>query len=144
MRQMIMNHRKYLIFSLIFLLSANSCDKVRDSLVPDIPFSFTINLNIINELTIPGNSVYFPNVGYGGVIVYCEQPETYYAFDATCTNEISQNCKIKNEGILGTCSCCGSQFILISGAYPSKGPATAPLKQYRVSNVNSFTLRVYN
>ena len=69
---------------------------------------------------------------------------TAYAYDATCTYEISQTCKVKNEGVLGTCSCCGSEFFLTGGAYPASGPAAAPLRQYNVSQVNSFTLRVYN
>lgn len=142
MRQLILKKVKFFIFYILIALIV-SCDKVQESNIPDVPFSFTINLNIANELTIPGNSLLFPG-GYGGVIVYCELPGQYYAFDATCTYEISQSCKIINEGVLGTCSCCESQFILIGGAFPSKGPAAAPLKQYNVSQVNSFTLRVYN
>ena len=133
---------KYFITALVISMTV-ACDKIQDSQVPDVPFSFTINLNIANPLTIPGNSMLFPG-GFGGVIVYCELPGSYYAFDATCTYEISQGCKIINEGALGTCSCCESQFILIGGAFPSKGPASAPLKQYKVSQVNSTTLRIYN
>ncbi|PIF06340.1 MAG: hypothetical protein CSA36_02305 [Draconibacterium sp.] len=125
-------------------MAVNSCKKIQDSQVPDVPFSFTIDLNILNELTVPGNSVYFPGIGFGGVIVYCEMPDSYYAFDATCTYEINQNCIIENEGVLGTCSCCGSQFMLIGGGSPAKGPAPAPLRQYYITQVNSFTLRVYN
>lgn len=143
MRQLILKNVKIFIFS-IFLLSFGSCDKVQDSQVPNYPFTFEINLNVANELTVPGNSMYFPHNSFGGVIVYCELPDSYYAYDATCTHEISQSCKVKNEGVLGTCSCCGSQFILIGGAFPSKGPAAAPLRQYNVSKVNSYTLRVYN
>ena len=144
MKQLVLKCGKYFIFSLFLILMSVSCDKIQDSQVPNVPFSFTINLNIANELNIPGNSLFFPGIGYGGVIVYCELPGTYYAYDATCTYEISQTCKIQNEGVLGTCSCCGSEFILIGGAFPSSGPAAGPLKQYNVSQVNSFTLRVYN
>ena len=143
MRQLVLKRVKYFIFYVLIILSI-SCDKVQDSLIPSVPVAFTINLNIANGLTIPGNSMFIPNEGFGGVIVYCELPGTYYAFDATCTHEISQTCKIKNEGILGTCSCCESQFLFISGAFPSKGPAISPLRQYNVSQINNFTLRVYN
>ena len=121
-----------------------SCDKIQDSQVPYVHVDFTINLINTNELTIPGNSVFFPIAGYSGVIVYCELEDSYYAYDATCTYEISQTCKIENEGVLGTCSCCGSEFFLLGGAYPASGPAAAPLKQYNVSRLNDFTLRVYN
>lgn len=122
---------------------APSCDEI-DSQIPDVPFSFTIDLVLNNELTIPGNSLYFPGPGFGGVIVYCELPGSYYAYDATCTNEISQSCKVKNEGVLATCRCCESKFVLIGTAYPTDGPAAAPLKQYHVSVIGDSMLRVYN
>jgi nitrite reductase/ring-hydroxylating ferredoxin subunit len=133
-----------ILFFLSLLLVSNSCDKVQDSQVPNIPFSFTIDLILANDLTIPGNSLYFPAGGYGGVIVYCADLDEYYAYDATCTYEISQTCKVVNSGVLGECSCCGSKFLLTGGAYPAKGPAAAPLRNYNVSKVNSYKLRVYN
>lgn len=144
MKHLVLKCRKYFIVALILLLAANSCDKIQDSQVPDVPVWLQIDLNIFNDLLIPGNSRYFPNRGYGGIIVTCELEGAYYAYDATCTYEISQSCRIKNEGVLGTCECCDSQFILTGGAYPAKGPAAAPLKQYQVSFLNSYTLRVYN
>ena len=132
------------LFFIVLVIFLSSCDDMDNHVVPNVPVSFTVNLNIANELTIPGNSLYFPNDGYGGVLVYCELPGSYYAFDATCTYEVSPTCLAANDGVLATCPCCGSQFILISGAHPSKGPAAVPLKQYNVSIVNDFTLRVYN
>jgi Rieske Fe-S protein len=134
---------KFLFFFFILFSITNSCDKIQDSQVPSVPFSFTINLTIANELTIPGNSLFFPG-GYGGVIVFCEMTDVYYAYDATCTNEVSQTCKVVNSGVLGECSCCKSKYLFAGGGYPAKGPAAAPLRQYNVSKVNSFTLRVYN
>ena len=142
--QSVLKSGKFLFFMVLLFLATNSCDKIQDSQVPNIPFSFTIDLIIANDLTIPGNSMYFPGGGYGGVIVYCADLDEYYAYDATCTYEIQQSCKVKNSGVLGECSCCKSQFLLTGGAYPAKGPAAAPLRNYNVSKVNSFTLRVYN
>ena len=144
MQQSFLKYGKYFIFSLFLTLVNSSCDKLNNSPVPDVYVSFTVNLNIANALTIPGNSVLFPGFGFGGVIVYCELPGSYYAFDAACTYEASKSCIVKNEGVLADCPCCGSQFVLISGAYPTEGPAALPLKQYNVSIVNDFTLRVYN
>lgn len=145
MTQLGLKISKYLIFPLIIFLAIAGCKKLYDSQVPDVPpFTLTIDLNLRNELTIPGNSIYIPNIGFGGVIVSCESPGVYYAYDATCTNEVSQSCKIKNDGILGTCSCCGSKFVLLYEAYPSSGPAAAPLKRYQIAQVNSFTIRIYN
>ena len=132
------------LFFLMILYPMPSCNDLQESEVPDIPFSFLINLILDNELTIPGNSKYYAYGGYGGVIVYCETPESYYAYDATCTYEISKNCRIVNNSIEGECPCCKSKYILLGGGYPAKGPAIAPLRQYQVTMVNSFTLRVYN
>ncbi len=141
-------HFTYKIFYSIFfgflILMPLSCEKVQDTPVPNVPVDFVINLNIVNELTVSCNSVFFPRYGYGGVIVYCERPGSYYAFDAACTYEVSRSCVVKNEGVLATCPCCGSQFVLLGSAYPSEGPATMPLKQYHVSIINNFEIRVYN
>ena len=144
MRQLLLKRLKYFVVFIFFILNLNSCDKEQITLIPDVPVSLIVDLNIMNELTVPGNSVLFEGFGFGGVIVYCELPGSYYAFDATCTYEISTNCNLKAEGILGTCSCCGSQYVLLGGGYPSEGPATAPLKNYNVSFLNNSTLRIYN
>jgi Rieske Fe-S protein len=143
---MLQSFQKYyggflLIFSL--LLAILSCDKVEYP-IPDVYVSFTVNLNIVNDLNAPGSSVYFPNVGFGGVIIYCEEPGRWNAFDAACTYEASRTCIVRNDGVLADCPCCESQFVLLSGAYPVKSPATIPLKQYHVSMMNNYTLRVYN
>lgn len=144
MKQLGQKYIKYLFFFITILFIFNGCDNINDSQIPDVPFTINIDLNIRNDLTVPGNSMLFPNYGYGGVIVTCGPSGEYYAYDAACTYEIRQSCKIKNEGITGTCECCGSQFLLIYEAFPTSGPAAAPLRQYQVSRVNSFTLRVYN
>ena len=141
--QLVLKSGKFLFVFFILFITSNACDEIQDSQVPSVPFSFTINLTIANELTIPGNSLFFPG-GYGGVIVFCETPDVYYAYDATCTNEVSHTCKVMNGGVLGECSCCKSKYLFAGGGYPAKGPAAAPLRPYHVSKVNSFTLRVYN
>jgi len=141
MKELIYKSGKYLLVLALGLLFSLSCDKI-DSQIPDVPVSLQINLDIINELTVPGNSMFFPGYGFGGIIVYCQLEGSYYAFDAACTNEINQQCKVVPDGAVGICSCCESQFILIGG-YPSKGPASAPLKQYHTSLLGNI-LRVYN
>jgi Rieske Fe-S protein len=144
MHQLVLKYMKYFTFFILFTLFSTACDDIQESPVPDVYVSFTINLNIVNQLNVPGNSVYFAGMGYGGVIVYCETPGSYYAFDATCTYEPTRRCIVENDGVLADCPCCGSQFVLIGGAYPTRSPATLPLKQYNVSIINSTTLRVYN
>lgn len=133
--------KSYLFFIALTLLMYSSCNEI-DSEIPDVWVGLNIDLGIWNDLTVPGNSVYFPNGGFGGVIVYCEIEGSYYAFDAACTNEISTSCRVVNEGAIGKCPCCESEFIFIGGIV-TKGPAAAPLKQYKTS-LNGNTLRVYN
>lgn len=135
---------KYLLAFLFFVGFQHSCDKMYESNIPDVYVNFQIDLNIVNQLTIPGSSVTFPGVGYGGLIVTCYGAGEWYAFDASCTHEISRNCIVKEEGGIGECPCCGSQYVLIGGGYPVKGPSSMPLKQYHVSMVNPQRLRVYN
>lgn len=143
MRKLVLKSGKYLFIFVLMVMINSSCEKI-ESQIPDVPVSISINLNIYNELTIPGNSLLFPHSGFGGVIVYCEIPGTYYAYDAACTHEVNQTCTLVNEGALGTCSCCGSKYIFAGAAYPTEGPASAPLKQYKVSFVGNSMLRVYN
>jgi Rieske Fe-S protein len=142
--RLVLKSGRFLFFFFLLISISNSCNDIQDSQVPNVPFSFTINLTIANELTIPGNSMFFPGAGFAGVIVFCEMPDTYYAFDAACTYEISQNCKVVNSGVLGECSCCESKYLFSGGGYPAKGPAAAPLRQYQVSRVSNVILRVYN
>jgi nitrite reductase/ring-hydroxylating ferredoxin subunit len=144
MKRLLLKYGKYFVFSVLLLMTSISCDKTQNTPIPYVPVSFNINLTIANDLTVPGNSMFFPGVGYSGIVVYCELPGSYYAFDATCTYEVSRTCIVQNDGVTAVCPCCDSQFILLSGAYPANGPAEMPLKQYNVSMVNDFTLRVYN
>ena len=141
MKELILKSGKYLFIFILSVLLNSSCDKI-DSQIPDMPVRLQIDLNLLNELTIPGNSMYFPGQGFGGVIVYCETEGSYFAYDAACTHEISTSCKVQPDGLTGTCSCCGSTYVFIGG-YPTSGVATAPLKQYNVSAYGN-TVRVYN
>ena len=141
MNKVVIKASKYLLAFALLVALNSACDDI-DSDIPDAPVNLQIDLAIYNELTIPGNSMYFPYQGFGGVIVYCELEGSYFAFDAACTNEINSSCKVENEGLVGTCSCCSSKFDFISG-YPLDGPASAPLKQYNTSLFGNI-LRVYN
>ncbi len=135
--------RKFFLVSLFAVIVWSGCDKEKNRIIPYVPVRFEVNLNIVNELTIPGNSVFFKGPGYAGIIVLCESPGIYQAYDAACTHEISATCVVQNEGVLGTCPCCGSQYVLMGGGYPAKGPASIPLQPYHVSVMGNI-IRIYN
>uniref|UniRef100_UPI003217E100 QcrA and Rieske domain-containing protein n=1 Tax=uncultured Draconibacterium sp. TaxID=1573823 RepID=UPI003217E100 len=143
MGKLITENGKYLLLFILLTAITFSCDEI-ESQVPEVPVNFTISLDLFNELQNPGSSVYFPKAGFGGVIVSCHVVGEYYAYDATCTHEISQSCHLTPDGLLATCPCCESQYSLFYTASPISGPASAPLKQYNVSFLGGNTLRIYN
>ena len=138
------------VFVLLLLLTPQCTDKYEDY-VPYVPVSLNINLDIRNELKIPGNSIYIKEYGYGGIIVYCEMFDfmapansIYHAYDATCTNEVSTECivEIEDNSVFASCPCCQNRYSLLDGRL-QKGTAKWPLKQYVVRVVNN-TLRITN
>lgn len=138
------------VFVLLLLLTPQCTDKYEDY-VPYVPVSLNINLDIRNELKIPGNSIYIKEYGYGGIIVYCEildfmtpANSIYHAYDATCTNEVSTECivEIEDNPVFASCPCCQNRYSLLDGRL-QKGTAKWPLKQYVVRVVNN-TLRITN
>ena len=138
------------IFMLFLLLPYQSCKEDQNN-IPYVPVKFSILLDVYNQLTTPGYSMLFEGVGYGGVIVFCEfydittpSNSIYYAFDATCTNEISEDCTLEVEGnsVNAVCPCCESEYSLYGG-YPFKGNASIALKQYNITLLNN-TLYISN
>ena len=123
-----------------------SCGKIEESVIPDVDFYYTIPITMFNQFNAPGNSILIPGIAYGGVIIYCESPGSYYAFDAACTHEVSKSCFVGNPNEIGsitvTCPCCSTEYVLIGGS-PVSGPAVQPLRPYSVSSSGN-TLRVFN
>jgi nitrite reductase/ring-hydroxylating ferredoxin subunit len=138
-----------LIFYLIItasLVSVISCSEKREEYIPYRYVDFTIDININNSLTSPNTSMIYQSEGFGGVIVYCWYFDSsapgnsiYYAFDAACTLEVDDSCRVVNEGNNNSaeCPCCHTQYDFSSGGYPIKGEALYPLKSYKVSVVNN-------
>jgi nitrite reductase/ring-hydroxylating ferredoxin subunit len=126
------------LFICFFLLPGiNGCKDDYTSVVPYVYVNTSINPTNIIELNIPGGSWYYPNMGFGGIILFRDLADTptFFAFDATCTYEVSSMIRVVADGSgLATCPKCKSQFILFGGnGSPANGPAIEPLKQYRTS-----------
>ena len=135
----------FLIVILIFSLFT-TCSDDQNSFLPYKPVDFYISLSNYNHLTIPGNSITYPQYGFAGIIVMCVNSNEYYAFDACCPYEILTTCRVEVEQIdnlgsnglifssspSGKCKCCGSEYMLFGGGYSIKGPSSRPLQQYQV------------
>lgn len=129
-----------ILIILFILMGTNACKDEYNSVIPYVPVRMDINPTNFIELNIPGGSYYFPNYGYGGVILFRDLTDSsnpFLAYDATCTHEISSTTRVvANESGIATCPTCKSQFILFSGnGNPIKGPAIEPLRQYRTNYV---------
>ena len=146
-----------IVFISLTLLTTITCSKDQNSFVPYVPVSKYIDLNLYNHLTIPGNSITFRDEGYAGIIVMCVNPSQYYAFDACCPYETLPSCPVNltpiaglsstdmifSSSVAGTCKCCGSQYSLFGGGYPTKGPSAHVLQQYQVALIGGM-LYVHN
>lgn len=133
---------KTVLLCAFILIGINGCKDDYVSVVPYVPVNMNFNPTNYIELNIPGGSVYFPYVGFGGIIIvnnWGDSNTPYLAFDAACTNEVSSSCKVVSDGSgIAKCPCCGSQFILFGGNGSAiKGPAIEPLKQYRTTYTGS-------
>lgn len=129
---------KSVLLFIFLLFGTNACKDEYTSIIPYVYVNMNLNPTNHIEFNIPGGSVYFPNAGYGGIIIFRDLTDSsnpFLAFDATCTNEVSSTTRvIANDSGIATCPVCKSQFILFGGnGNPIKGPAIEPLRQYRTN-----------
>jgi len=132
------------ILIIFFLLAGtNACKDDYTSVIPYVYVNMPFPIANFIELNIPGGSVYFPNSGYGGIIVvnnWGDDTTPFLAFDAACTHEVSSLIRVvvlENGSGIATCPKCGSQFMIYGGNGSSiKGPAAQPLRQYRCVTSN--------
>ena len=143
-----MSARPFLRCLLLSLVSGLfACSDNQNTFVPYARVDTYLSLVNYNNLLIAGNSMTFPTEGYAGLIGMCIGDQQYLAFDACCPFEGSKTSIVEtNPGKTGviassnpvaTCKICGSQYILFSGGYPTKGPSTRNLKQYQVTSLDN-------
>lgn len=132
--------------SLILLLLCGCDDNSGYTNIPNVSVNIYISLQDPEfiDLTVPSGSVSVTG-GSRGIVIYRVNQDEFKAYDRHCTYAPSSSCGIvemENSGVSMRDNCCGSVFSIFSG-YPSEGPATVPLKEYRTS-FDGNTLRVYN
>lgn len=134
-------------FILLFPILLLSCNKEIVNPVPDVTVNFQINLDMpdANNLNFPLNSIIVPNYGYQlhGVIIYNSGVDGYYAFDATCPNDLDQAVAIDpNNPQQVVCPKCKRVYSLMGYGYPTSGGGYS-LKKYTVT-ASGRLLFVYN
>lgn len=139
-----------ILSALLFVILPFGC-KDSDPIIPWVEVKLSIDLSVNNGLKVPSYSMKFNEAGYSGVIVLCwfydysaPTQSIYYAYDATCPNEISQDCSLvpEDNGIYATCPCCSTKFTLLGG-YPVEGTSASNLKSYN-TRLSGEKLWVYN
>ena len=139
--------KKYII--LLILPFLMGCDKENFSnnnpYLPNYGFSLNINMSLpqYSNLQFPSNAVYINNgsAGVRGIFVF-NTGSGYVAFDAACPNQALSSCSTMTlSGINAICGCDSASYSLFTG---QAAGMQYSMKQYRVEQIDSVSLRVYN
>ncbi len=131
----------FILFS--FAVLSFSCEKKRDSSIPDYDVHIETTPSEYAILSIPGNFViYTPDVlvaansrfGYGGVLLYRDLEGKIRACDLACPVEALPSVRVDVKMPYAECPVCGSRFDLSWGlAVPIAGPARESLRSYHAN-----------
>ena len=129
---------RVLLGSIILFCALNACEPNEyDDPVPYAPFpDIVLNLNLPENIGLKTTGATLA-VGGGvrGIIVYCNQPNDYIAYERNCTYHPNDACATVNVDVSKLFlvdSCCGSTFDLATGD-PTGGVAIRPLVQYKTA-----------
>lgn len=132
---------KFLFLISLFLISCES-DLNVDTSIPQMPVYFNLSLmKDAPELIGIGACKTFIQpihisdaMGYGGIIIYHNVNDGYYAYDAACPYECDKNIRVVPDASgIAVCPKCSSKFDIGFGSgTPSKGPAKYNLRIYQV------------
>jgi len=120
------------IISFLLIISFYSCTSTDDGnhILPNVPVSETVYLNLHNALQHTGGSSTVSG-GISGIIIYNIDNTRYMAWDAACPHLAPNECTaMALEGLLMVCSCDKSKFSILDGS-PQSGTKYAA-RQYRV------------
>lgn len=137
---------KYIV--LIVFLVVVSCSKTaveRNPFLIEKGFDQSINLALpaFNNLSYAGGSMYWPNGGIKGLLLYNLNGSTIMAWEASCPNHEVKSCStMQISGVTASCSCEEYQYSLATGQPLTEG-ATYSLLFYKVQQ-NGTALRIYN
>ena len=140
---------KYIV--LIVFLVVLGCSKTaveHNPFLLEKSFNLTINLALpsFNNLSYPGGSLYWPNDGIRGLLLYNLNGNTIMAWEASCPNHELKSCStLQTDGLVSataSCSCEDYQYSLATGQPLTEG-ATYSLLFYKVQQ-SGTVVRIYN
>ena len=138
--------------AILFLLLILGCSKdpiQRNPYLADIRFQRDLNLSLplYNQLNFVGGSIFIPDIGIKGVIVFNLSGSTFLAWEATCPNHLPKSCsKLFISGVLAECSCENFQYSLATGQLLNPSEKLNPPRDllfYQIQNFNGI-LRISN
>ena len=135
----------FLVFALL-LISVSGCKKEQQAEIPNVYVNLDLDISstLYIELNTVGGHVNLTG-GYKGITVYRESIDQFIAFERCCSYDPDVEAArvvVDTAGLSLTDPVCGSKFLILDGSV-IKGPATAPLKQYRTS-FDGDNLHIYN
>ena len=136
------------IFAIVFgIITLAGCSPdLSDDAIPWQPFDvIQLNLNLPENISLrtDGSSLYIPDGGVRGIIIYHQSGSNYVSYEANCSYQPNSACatvEVHVSTLYMFCACCSSSFDLASG-YPTGGPAWRPLNKYYTS-LNGSTLTI--
>lgn len=141
--------KKYILLLLVmpFLINCSKDDfSNNNKYLPNYNFSIDINMDLplYTQLQFPANPVRITQDGIGinGVIV-TNTGSGYTAYEASCPNQELSTCSMLTiNGVNAKCPCDNVEYSLFNGQATTS--VQYPLKAYKVAQLSSNVIRVYN
>lgn len=124
-------------FQIALLFFLGCSPDMSDDQIPYQPFAdIVLNLNLPENFALKNKgSVKLLNGGVRGIIVYCQDPGVYRAYERNCSfhpNDACATVNVDNSNLFMVDPCCNSSFEFSTGN-PTGGAAWRPLQQYRAT-----------
>ena len=137
---------KYIVFiGFLVLFGCSKTDVERNPFLTERGFEQSIDLALpaFDNLNYAGGSMYWPNGGIRGLLLYNLNGNTIMAWEASCPNHEVKSCStMQISGVTASCSCEDYQYSLATGQ-PLTERATYSLLFYKVQQ-NGTALRIFN
>ncbi len=123
---------KILTFTILLVVTSNSCKDDYKHPVPDVYVDLLVNINTHYELQNINGFIYKNDYGFNGIVIFRYSLNEFMAFDRACPHHpYEYDCRIEvKEPPLAIDECCGSRYLMLDGSVVD-GPSKHPLKQYR-------------